>query len=184
MKTHSKRSLSENIEIPFVRMLMVFHNKDSEPTAVQIAENMISKRLKSNFNDRVFDIEWGTIIDHTAKVSINFYKVFCLTANFKVVSFFQTFEKEAEQTTNEVKVSFILENEYICNNPDAFGDLYGEMYSSSENFELDSLSANCLESPNGRFDNKVEVAAAFRKVCQFNITCVSSTTYVIPRITM
>ena len=103
MKTHSKRSLSENIEIPFVRMLMVFHNKDSEPTAMQIAENMISKRLKNNFNDRVFDIESGTIIDHTAKVSINFYKVFCLTFKFKVLSNFRLLKRMPSKQPTKLK---------------------------------------------------------------------------------
>ena len=56
-------------------MLMVFHNIDAEPIAMQIAKKMISKRLKNNFNDRVFDFNSGTIIDHTAMVSIDFYKV-------------------------------------------------------------------------------------------------------------
>ena len=45
-------------------------------------------------------------------------------------------------------------------------DLYEEMYMSSDYFELIKLSADCLESPNGRFDNKIEVTSAFRKVCQ------------------
>ena len=45
-------------------------------------------------------------------------------------------------------------------------DLYEEMYLSSDYFELKTLIADCLESPNGRFDNKVEVSATFRKVCQ------------------
>ena len=75
MKTRLKRSLSDDIEIPFVRMLMVFHNTDPEPIIMQIAEKMIAKRLKNNFNDRVFDINTGTIVDHTATVTINFYKV-------------------------------------------------------------------------------------------------------------
>ena len=75
IKTRSKRSLSDDIEIPFVRMLMVFHNTDPEPIIMQIAEKMIAKRLKNNFNDRVFDINTGTIVDHTATVTINFYKV-------------------------------------------------------------------------------------------------------------
>ena len=75
MKTRSKRSLSDDIEIPFVRMLMVFHNTDPELIIMQIAEKMIAKRLKNNFNDRVFDINTGTIVDHTATVTINFYKV-------------------------------------------------------------------------------------------------------------
>ena len=44
-------------------------------------------------------------------------------------------------------------------------DLYEEMYMSSDYFELMKLGADCLESPNGRFDNKVEVTSAFRKVC-------------------
>ena len=56
-------------------MIMVFHNKNSESMAMQIAEKMISKRLKHNFNDRVFDVFSGTIIEHTATVSIKFYKV-------------------------------------------------------------------------------------------------------------
>ena len=75
MKTRSKRSLSDDIEIPFVRMLMVFQNTDPEPMIMQIAEKIIAKRLKNNFNDRVFDITTGTIIDHTTTVTINFYKV-------------------------------------------------------------------------------------------------------------
>ena len=44
-------------------------------------------------------------------------------------------------------------------------DLYEEMYMSSDYFELIELSADCLESPNGPFDNKIEVTSAFRKVC-------------------
>ena len=56
-------------------MIMVFHNKDSESMAMQIAEKMISKRLKHNFNDRVFDVLSGTIIEQTATVSTKFYKV-------------------------------------------------------------------------------------------------------------
>ena len=56
-------------------MIMVFHNKDSESLAMQIAKKMISKRLKHNFNDQVFDFNTGTIIEHTATVTINFYKV-------------------------------------------------------------------------------------------------------------
>ena len=44
-------------------------------------------------------------------------------------------------------------------------DLYEEMYMSSDYFELMKLSADCLESSNGRFDNKIEVTSAFRKVC-------------------
>ena len=75
MKTRSKRSLSDDIEIPFVRMLMVFHNTDPQPIIMEIAEKMISNRLKNNFNDRVFDTNTGTIVDHTATVTINFYKV-------------------------------------------------------------------------------------------------------------
>ena len=51
MKTRSKRALSDDIEIPFVRMLMVFQNADPEPIIMQIAEKMIAKRLKNNFND-------------------------------------------------------------------------------------------------------------------------------------
>ena len=50
-------------------------------------------------------------------------------------------------------------------------DLYREMYTSSDYFVLKTLSADCLESPNGRFDNKVEVTAAFRKVCQVSYFC-------------
>ena len=50
-------------------------------------------------------------------------------------------------------------------------DLYKEMYTSSDYFELKTLIADCLESPNGRFDNKVEVTAAFRKVCQVSHIC-------------
>ena len=50
-------------------------------------------------------------------------------------------------------------------------DLYKEMYTSSDYFELKTLIADCLESPNGRFDNKVEVTAAFRKVCQVRYIC-------------
>ena len=75
IKKLSKRSLSVGYEIPFVRMIMVFHNKDSESMAMQIAEKMISKRLKHNFNDRVFDVLSGTIVEHTATVSTHFYKV-------------------------------------------------------------------------------------------------------------
>ena len=56
-------------------MIMVFHNKDSESLAMQIAKKMISKRLKHNFNDRVFDLNTGTIIEHTATVTTDFYKV-------------------------------------------------------------------------------------------------------------
>ena len=52
-------------------------------------------------------------------------------------------------------------------------DLYKEMYTSSDYFELKTLIADCLESPNGRFDNKVEVTAAFRKVCQVRYICTS-----------
>ena len=33
----------------------------------------------------------------------------------------------------------------------------------SEYFDSESITADCLESPNGRFDNKVEVTAIFRK---------------------
>ena len=47
-------------------------------------------------------------------------------------------------------------------------DLYGDMYTSSDYFELSKLSADCLESPNGRFDNKIEVTAAFSKVSTIN----------------
>ena len=54
---------------------MVFHNEDSESLAMQIAKKMISKRLKHNFNDRVFDFNTGTIVDHTATVTTDFYKV-------------------------------------------------------------------------------------------------------------
>ena len=79
-ETLSKRSLTDDLEIPFVRMLMVFHNKDSESLAMQIAQKMISKRLKHNFNDRVFDVNTGTIIEHTAAVSTNFYKVISLSS--------------------------------------------------------------------------------------------------------
>ena len=74
-ETLSKRSLTDDLKIPFVRMLMVFHNKDSESLAMQIAKRMISKRLKHNFNDRVFDLNTGAIVDHTATVTIDFYKV-------------------------------------------------------------------------------------------------------------
>ena len=142
MKTRSKRSLSDDIEIPFVRMLMVFQNTDPEPMIMQIAEKIIAKRLKNNFNDRVFDITTGTIIDHTTTVTINFYKV-CLKSEFGglgqefehlsaefgsifnliFVSYFKTFDKEVGRTVNEIQVSFIIENEYLCNNPVAFQGL-------------------------------------------------------------
>ena len=68
-------ALTDDIEIPFVRMIMVFHNKDSESLAMQIAKKMISKRLKHNFNDRVFDLNTETIIEHSATVTTDFYKV-------------------------------------------------------------------------------------------------------------
>ena len=38
-------------------------------------------------------------------------------------SVFKTFDKDFDQTINEVQVSFIIENEYLCNNPDAFQGL-------------------------------------------------------------
>ena len=56
-------------------------------------------------------------------------------------------------------------------------DLYREMYTSSDYFVLKTLSADCLESPNGRFDNKVEVTAAFRKFVR-SVTFVQVSTFV------
>ena len=135
-ETLSKRSLTDDLEIPFVRMLMVFHNKDSESLAMQIAQKMISKRLKHNFNDRVFDVKTGTIVEHTAAVSTNFYKVILLSSLdskteldvliYEMISTncrIQTFENvnnEDLQASNDIDVSFIFENEYICKNPSAF----------------------------------------------------------------
>lgn len=104
---------------------MVFHNKDSESMAMQIAKKMISKRLKHNFNDRVFDLLSGTIVEHTATVSTKFYKSF------------ENASIENPQDNHEVGVSFIFENEYICKNPNVFPDLYKEM--SSDYFELIEL---------------------------------------------
>ena len=112
---------------------MVFHNTDPQPIIMQIAEKMIDKRLKNNFNDRVFDIITGTIVDHTATVTINFYKVRFRVRRTRTPvrhvsanvhdSVFKTFNKDYEQTISEVQVSFIIENEYLCNNPDAFQGL-------------------------------------------------------------
>ena len=110
---------------------MVFHNKDSESMAMQIAKKMISKRLKHNFNDRVFDLLSGTIVEHTITVSTKFYKVnshtflklYSMTHTNIWIQSFENASIENPQDNHEVGVSFIFENEYICKNPNVFPGL-------------------------------------------------------------